>query len=263
MARRVTRANNEYFENAGTVPQINGPFTVAFWWNPAFLDETLALWSLADDGSSNHFYNIFQGGDDNIIDFRIRTTFVSQATAPGGALSIGTWYHVMCTVDLDDDRFVCYLDNVAGSALATTKKPTAANFDRQRFGLHARSTEGQQAGGRWAEYGLWDLDFDLSAHAADRAALAAGVSPRFIQPANRLQYLSFIRGVTAAGTGNEVDPYTGDVWTAVNTPTTEAHPRIIYPSRQLQIGVPSAGFVPYPSPRGTKGGMIQMVGGAQ
>lgn len=70
-----------------------------------------------------------------------------------------------------------------------------------------------------AEVAIWNMSMSLEQYAADVAALAKGISPATIRPANLLHYWDLTRGLQ--------DQIGGCTLTAYNTPTVSEHPRVI------------------------------------
>lgn len=70
-----------------------------------------------------------------------------------------------------------------------------------------------------AEIAIWNVDLSLPEYAADVAALAQGINPMTIRPADLVHYWDLTRGLQDRVGGCTLTPF--------NSPTVSEHPRVI------------------------------------
>lgn len=152
-------------------------------------------------------------------------------TAGAASFGLGAFRSVVLTRTGTAAR--CHLDDVQMGSDVTVGA-AALNLTGGRVGCHNFSGADQHFGNvHVGELAFWDAVLT----SADRAALAAGVSPLFVKPGNLLRYYPMVRelGDVFGGTALTV---------ASGAPDVVEHPRVYYPvpPAALPFGGAAAGF---------------------
>ncbi|MHC4156685.1 MAG: LamG-like jellyroll fold domain-containing protein [Planctomycetota bacterium] len=157
----------------------------------------------------------------------------AQTREAGGAVkyaksaiqtSADTFQHALAVwADVDDRRI--YLNGGNKGTNPDTSEPIS--LDRTGLGVLYRSTPDNYLSGLLAEMAVWNVPLSD----AEAAALAKGFSPLLIRPGNLVAYWPLIRGLN--------DRVGGYNLTASGT-IVSPHPRVIYPSRQVQVAIQAA-----------------------
>jgi hypothetical protein len=226
MARAFDDASSEYLQT-GTWSNLALPITIACWFYSDDLTIHQRPVSVLDHTNAQYDFISLQlrgneAGDPVAAQAQLVETFGMSKS--GSGYSANTWHHIVGVFASTTSRTV-YLDGVAGTEDTTS---IASNgYSRTEIG---RVSEGdgtsdlQYMSGNVAEFGLWSVVLT----ATEIAALAAGFWPPMIRPASLHSYSPLIGRLSP-----EIDRVGGNDLTLFNTPTTAAHPPVIYPERQI------------------------------
>ena len=191
---------------------------------------SMAIW-FRDTNGTNNDRNMFQIADTSVSSrlFRLSVTganairFVNSwgtgvDTDSTTTYSTNVWNHALVTVPATNETNI-WLNN-GGIGTNSTDTGTVANIDEIALGYENDSSPGDTWIGDLAECGIWNVELTE----ASRIMLAAGVSPRFVQPESLVYYAPCVRdkiSIMGENSGVMTD-------TAANVTVSE-HPRIIYP----------------------------------
>lgn len=249
MARSFISASGQNLE-ALTAAVTGQTFSMLAWalTTNAGLNQSV-LW-VGEDGDPTHFTTLqmlgVTGGDPcRLFKHEYGGTIASATTANG--FSQNKWHHIAGIVASSTDMR-CYLDgDVANKGVNTDTKPVS-NHDATSIGHAADSTPGADMSGSIADVAFFDREITED----EIARAAAGFSAIHFDP------VFFMALVDDA----DVDTVGGIRFTRSGSPPGLAtHPALIYPPR-VSYSFPAApSFTPYPRPRGTRGGMLELVGG--
>lgn len=237
MAILFDDASSQYLEYAGAVAATT-PLTMACWFNSDSLDLSQILMSLGTNGGVARQVLVAAGavGGDPIE---------AQSVTSGGAISAGesasgysadTWHHAGGVWSSATSR-IAYLDGVAG---ATNTVARATSADRTTIGARWSTTLGAFLSGKIGEAAIWTAALTT----AELVILAKGFSPLFVRPGSLVAYWPMM-----GRNDPSRDLIGGAALTWTNTPTVAAHPRIIYPRRQIFVPDYTAVTPPASSPR--------------
>lgn len=136
-------------------------------------------------------------------------------------LVAGTIYHV-CAVWLSITSITIYVNGGNSANVATSCTPTAGNLNATSIGaiLPGSSTPSTFCSANIYFPAIWNAALTL----ADVTSLAAGISPRKIQPSKLLRYPR-LTGHSAT----EPDLRSSTGWTVTAAPTESANVRIYFP----------------------------------
>lgn len=204
--------------------------SMAGWFNADSINTKLCIIGLCDKDNSNTKWRLMAAhgggvGDPLIAEVRDNGSGVSSAKTSVG-YTAATWHHGAAVFDGDSSR-KAYLDGGNLGTNTTTRANTG--IDRTTVGYIGDSTPSAYFDGALAELAIWSIALT----AEEASVLAAGYSPLFVRPESLLFYMPLLRD-------DDNDLIGGLSLTAVGTPTISDHPRMIYPSRSLQLGVPAA-----------------------
>ena len=175
---------------ATTAPATGEPLTIAAWFYPDSATTRTAIVSLAANALTGDFFALVQDGTK--VGDPICATKYSGGSDAGEAVSstgytTGAWNHGAAVFASNTSRTI-YL-NGGGKVENTTLRGSATGISRTAVGALARSTISAFFDGRVAEAGIWTATLNDD----EIAALAKGVSPRFIRPQSLVFYAPLIR----------------------------------------------------------------------
>jgi hypothetical protein len=156
------------------------------------------------------------------------------------SISADEWHHAALT--WATTYRALYLDGALVDSDSTSRTSiTDTSYDLWLAAEHRSDSPNHHnhLDGQLADLGIWPVALT----AAEVGALAAGFSPLLIRPQSHVLYSPLIRD-------EDQDLIGGRTWTAVNSPTVDAHPPILRPSL-VTLGVPTAGAPP-PPPAGAQ-----------
>ncbi len=237
MARLFDDGASEYLSRSSAILS-TPPFVLSCWFNSDDITIQQILVEIGDNAANNHRYSLVAsgavGGDP--IQAIARDTGSSNATTSTG-FSAGAWHYALGIWAATDDRRA-FIGGGSKGTNATSRTPVG--LDTTVIG--ARADGVNYMSGAIAEAAIWDLSGWFGQIAAAKAdlfesfalpALAAGYSPEFF-PLGLVSYWKLLRD-------EDKDYWGGNHMTAFNTPSIATHPsKIIYPSPQFMIAVPSA-----------------------
>lgn len=218
MARRFVGTSNQNLSRANAI--VTGtPLTMACWARVTSTATGGAFVSINTSSASNRFSLGSNAGG----------TIVATANGTGsatstGTLTVDTWAHCVGVFSTSTDRTV-YLNGVATGGNGVTAIPSG--LTTTLLGARRDTTIGAYLTGQLAEVAIWNVALD----AAEINALNSGrVSPLSIRRANLQAYWPL--GGLYGETDNDYSPNLYSL-TAVNSPTYEAHPNVIYEDQYL------------------------------
>lgn len=230
MARSNTASTSNWFANA-TAPVTALPCTLACWFFPANLTQTMNLVYVGNAGVSNYAVIVFNGansyagGDNAIVADQGTTAFAVSSAAVASA---NTWNHA-CGVFTSATSRAAYLNGGNVGTNAVSRSPSL--WDHANVGA-ARSTTTtfSPLNGSIAEAAFWSVALD----AAEVAALATGLSPRLIRPGSLVAYWAMIGQFSP-----ELDFGNNGLYplTMNGTMAQADHCRVIYPRRPRVVSV--------------------------
>lgn len=189
------------------------PMTFACWYKPATTSISQAQMAIGNNGSAN-FFGILSVATGNVERCETETAGVGSSATFGGALTIGSWVHIVGVITSSILRQI-YINGVAGTANTTSSVPTVNITSIGASFLSASPSN--LCNGSLAYPTIWDIALSPT----DIAALynaGAGVDPRTVQNAS---LASFTKLQVAAPF---VDLVTTTTWTVTGSPTVVADP---------------------------------------
>ena len=227
MSRLFNDASSEYLTYAEAVPAA-APLTISCWGytDTGAINEALAGIGRAD--TTTHYFELLVHGATagDPIRFQARGGGATNIAVTSSGISLNTWFHACGVARSATDRSVFLNGGSEGTNGAST---TPASLDTMAVGALLRSSALHYFSGRLAELGIWNVDLDD----AEVAALAAGFSPLLIRPQSLVLYLPLTRD-------EDEDLIGGRSFSAVNTPSVAAHPRIYRPAPPQMVIAPAA-----------------------
>lgn len=223
MAILFDDASSEYLEYAGAV-RSSQALSMACWFNTD--DNTIgqALISIGTNGGVAKWVLSAAG---NVASDPVRATSFNtggtSAASSTTSFSMNTWHHAGAVFASNTSR-TAYLDGVA--AAANTTSIAVSGIDRTTIGARWSTTLDQYMSGMIAEAAVWSG----SLTDADMLMLSKGFCPLMVKPATLIAYWPLI-----GRSDPSVEKHGGFGMTWNNTPQPAAHPRIIYPRRQLMM----------------------------
>lgn len=202
----------------GDLPQ---PCSIACWFrDTSGSNNDRNLVQICDTASSSANYRMSRS-QTAANSIRVFGTFVGTSTVDSTTTyTTNEWNHSIATFDVDDVNI--YLNNGgAGNSTASYGSPIPGSIDEISIGLENDASPGDTWLGDIAEVGVWAAELT----AESRAMLAAGISPKFVQPEDLVYYAPLVRDLNSI-MGENSGVLTD---TAANT-TVSVHPRIYYPS---------------------------------
>jgi hypothetical protein len=191
---------------------VNVPSTTVCWFMPAALTAQMNL-ILVEDGGGSYNALVFDGannyglGDNKIVQDMTGKSCASSTTIAAA----NTWNHAACVNRTTSDRSV-YLNGGGrgNSAVLHAGLPTWT-----RIGVGSNPGGAAPINGRIAEAAFWDIDLTD----AEILALARGVSPLLVRPANLAGYWPLVgRGAEVDLIGNLALTITGTMAQAAHVP---------------------------------------------
>lgn len=190
------------------------PLTMACWFNLANTTAEHSLMGIFDVGGDVDYFMLLArgdvGGDPVAAVARRSSQGIANSTA---GYTANTWQHAVGVFTSSTSRTV-YL-NGSNSATDTTSI-VPAGLDRTTVGMRDRAAPTAMSGSI-AEAAIWNVALD----AAEVAALAKGMSPRFIRPAALVYYAPLVR---------EVRDLKGNAVTDTSSQSSLDHPRVYFPT---------------------------------
>jgi len=201
--------------NSLQIPTVTHTFSIFARFRAADITQAHTLLYLQLAGTKN--YRLVAAG--NVAGDPIRWTSYDGGSDLTAATATGyiadTWHSVIaCRNESQNPNLAVSID---GSTFGTKNKVSTSGAPSY---LTISSAGTYRAiDGDVAEVAIWNMSMNLAQYAADVAALAKGISPATIRPANLLHYWDLTRNLT--------DRVGGCTLTAYNTPTVSEHPRVI------------------------------------
>jgi len=193
------------------------PFTVSVWYYITDLSVESQLFRLRQISAPVYRFDLHikdsAGGNYLTCTQKGTSGFASASTTVGAASN--TWQNAIATWTSNSSR-ECWINN-ANSSANTTNVGTSSSIGRT---LGPGADDAME--GSCRAFAMWNVALD----AGERAALAAGIDPRFVRPQSLVAYLPLLNGDATT------DLINGD-WTTSGTISANASgPRIIQPNRQ-------------------------------
>lgn len=222
MARAfISASDQQLFSSAAAVSAY--PASMFCWWystNDAGAHDLVAV------GSSLTLQILMSTGDGHVI-AAVNNGGIAYADNTDG-YSTNTWNNSLATFGSSTNRKL-YLNG--GSAATNTTSKAFPTVDETIIAARATGYTSLEFDGNIAELAIWNVEIS----AAEYAVLNAGYSPLFIRPQSLVAYWPLI-----GRTSPEIDIVGGYNMTLTNSPTTAAHPPIIYPSGPKMSYIASA-----------------------
>ena len=250
MARTFLSASSQNLETLST-PIIGQVFSMSIWvfTTNAGLNQSV-IW-VGEDGDPDHFTTLqllgLTGGDPCRLLKHFYGAGGLEAAVTANGFTQEKWHHV-CGVVVSSSDMRCYLDADVANKGTNTNLKAVSNHDAMSIGHAADSTPGANVDGRLLDMAMWNRALSED----EITQMAAGYSAQFFTPD------VFVPLIDDADT----DVASGAKFTRTSTPGVASGPTLIYPtSVHYSFPQPSAAFVPFPRPRGLRGGMLELVGG--
>jgi hypothetical protein len=213
MSRLFTAASSEFAEYAGADVTAY-PFTTSLWFYPLDTGVAETFWSIATSGSDNNFWEMGPNATDKTR-FRSRVSSNVDVTT-ANTHTQNAWNHVVITATSATDRKII-LNGSTEAQTTTSSSPSGMN--RTTLGRKSTSTLPQYFNGRLAEQVTWNVALD----AAEKAALAKGISPLEVRPASIVSIRHMFGNESP-----EPDYHNRNELTLTGTAHAVDHPRIFY-----------------------------------
>lgn len=231
MARLFDDANSQYMEYNGAVLAA-APISMACWFNTddlTVLEMLMSINGVPSGPTGTHTFCLYVDGTaagDPIRAGTQHNTFAAASSSAGP--SINTWAHA-CGVWSATNARAAYLNGGNKGTNATDLVPN--DFTKTNIGCYYTWTTSAVRfkffSGLIAEAGIWDIALTD----AEVAALATGLSPLAVHPANLVAYWPLIGRYSP-----EVDTVGGyGITLSASAPAVAAHPRVLYPSNPLPL----------------------------
>lgn len=229
MSRLFDDAATQYLERAAAI--LTGhPLTMACWFysDDAAVDQVLM--SITDNTVTNRSWDLMIAGSSAGDPVRARANNGNSASTTTG-YSVNTWMHACGVYAATNDRRA-YING--GSKGTNSTASTLGSRNTTAIGRSSTSSPGTYMSGRIAECAIWNIALTD----AEVAALATGVSPRFIHPEALVFYAPLI-GVYSP----EVDFHGGATLTVTGA-TQADHTRVFksYAGRNPMTDVTAVTF---------------------
>lgn len=238
MAILFDDASSEYLNRTSAVVAAM-PLSMAAWFytNDAAAGQAVMSISRAT-GNVDGWSMILSGAASDQVNATSSSNGTSTSATTSSSWTADTWHHACCVFTSATSR-ASYLDGGGKGTGSTSNTPVGPNRTSigQRFSAGAAATF---MSGLVAEVGIWNIALDD----ADAAMLADGFSPLCVHPESLVAYWPLIGRNDPS---RDLVGGAGLTWT--NTPTVAAHPRIIYPRRQIFVPDYTAVTPPASSPR--------------
>lgn len=194
------------------------PFTLACWFNSDNVSISQVLISVGDTATADNYHYLRAAG--SVASDPVQAGSAASGTARNATSSTGyslnTWHHAAGVFTAAADR-AAFIDG--GSKGTNTQSTTPAGLDATAIGRLETSTPANHMSGMIAEAAVWDVALTD----AEVAILAAGYSPLFVRPENRIAYWPLL-----GRTSPEID-IIGRFEMTVTGAVVAAHPRVRYP----------------------------------
>lgn len=265
MARGLVAASNQYLETPDS-SILRTPTTAI----------SIGVWVKAV-GSSDNYAAVIQKGWDNwastdpwlsynvghSANARKFQASISDGT-PGGlvstvetsTLTANLWYYLIMYWKTGNKLSMRVL-NSAGTIIQRVQSAATVSMTIGYDSTSLRIGRGDNAAdfdGHIAEPTIWNANTGQTQH----VALAKGWPVHNIRPQYRVFHAPLLRD-------EDADHWGGAVLTPYGSPTIETHARVMGVARSPFPGMtgsaPPTGFLPYPRPRGLRGGLHELVGG--
>ncbi len=176
------------FLESSTLPIASAtyPITMACWFNVDNTTASHTLIALDSNGGSRRV--MMQADGATAGDPVVAYAFDSAGNQAGSAtgFSAGSWHHGVAIFSANNARYAG-IDGTLGSVQSTTR---SASWNRFKLGARTSAgANGSFCNGRIAEAGVWNAVLD----AAEIAALAKGIPPRFVRPSSLVFYAPMVR----------------------------------------------------------------------
>jgi len=239
MARNFSGTQD--FENTSPGVFPTTPYTFQAWFNVDVGATLDAIFVYSGNTGISELITLLARGDsgDTLRFGRDDGTTYSETNATNMTYTEGVWNHALGT-STGAANATCFLNGAASGTSTTSHSPAPTNV------LIGRDADGGNSfNGDIAECALWNhASTVLTQEEID--ALASGVSPLLIRPAELVFYAPLLTG----GVGNEADIVGGLILTEAGVSAQAVHPPIFMPSGQL-VMAPSPPiqtmFMPSPS----------------
>ena len=182
---------------------------------------------VADSGTANHYYQLrIRGGGQAVC--ATKRLGGSQLNADASASPTnGAWHHACGIFISSGDDQQAYMDGANKGTQGSGGTPSG--IDNTAIGRLSDSSPSEYFDGEVAEAAIWNVELT----AAEIASLAAGYCPLFVRPGSIKAYWPL--GGALSADDSDTDVVGGYHMTDNNSPTTAAHPPIIYPSYPIVI----------------------------
>lgn len=222
MARSFTGSGGTRLHNL-TAPVSAAPLTVVAWMRKTNTSVENLI-SIATDGSGSNYWRIRTNFGSTVI-WQVNNGGGTSGASATGTYTAGVWTHI-CGVERSSTDRSCFRD---GGNEGTNTNARIPSVDMISLGTLAQdSTDSYD--GDLAEVAVYDIGLS-DGQIADLAGTGGRIplSPLLVQPQNLVFYAPLIRGVSAAGDGDDFDIIGGRSLTEVGTVTVADHLQILYP----------------------------------
>ena len=261
MARGLVRAASSYLQTGGFL-LAEPPLSMSCWFKVADVTNNHQLMWVGDKDVQNRTVMLIANGGvagDPVRMFKGTFGGGSSVTAnTSNSFTANTWHHICGTLIRESGTThtaESFLDGDLGDrGFGQATSGAMTGVDSQAIGIQFNNLgAGLFFDGHVAEAGWWNRKLD------DRevVALSKGFAPSWFAPDG---YMDMKRG-------DDMDLISRLDYAPFGTVTVEDHPPgMIYPDDDVQYsfqGGAAPSFVPYPRPRGLRGGLSVLVGGMQ
>lgn len=225
MARDFVRASSQYIWNANAI--LTGePLTIACWGNCDNIANGQHAIAITRSASNSGWYILGFGG--GAVGDPVQAGAQNDAGSLTGVANSTTGYsqsnwHHACAVFTNTASRHALIDG-GSKGTNTTDIVTSPSVNRSSIGARFGSGVNNAYDGSLAEVGVWSVALTDD----EVISLAKGFSPPMVRPSNLVFYMPLVRD-------NDEDIIGGLSYTAVASPTIDAHPRVFYPHSQITI----------------------------
>lgn len=226
MARTFDDASSQYLQYSGAIVS-SYPVTMALWFysNDASVYQMAFSQCLSTDDGSEMTLEVRNSGNGQTIAAKSGVVGFGGRAISTTSWSTNTWHH-HCGVFSGEDARAVYLDGGSKGTDSTSGGGTPS-LNRTTIGGKVDLTPTLYFSGSLAEVAMWNVALTD----AEAAILALGYSPLMVRPASLVAYWPLIGRLSP-----EIDTVGGFDMTLNNSPTTAAHPRVIYPAPPILGG---------------------------
>jgi hypothetical protein len=231
MARTFNPTGSKYSQRTGC-PVSAPPYTLACWANPT-ASNTGALVGFASSNGLTVEQMFFNATSTKLY-------FSGASSIAGPAMTLNTWQH--CAAVLSSTTSVAIYVN--GGTAITGNPSTGAGYNFTGVGCWYESTDGPSNifTGSIAEVGIWNVALT----AAEIAALATGVQPRYVRPGSLVAYYP-LWGLSGSSTEPDLSGSANNL-TLTGSPTQANHGPVTRFTRKdrgmIDQGAPAAPIRP-------------------